>query len=66
MGNSDGDIEMLEYATTGTNPGIGLLVTTTRSASSTTPGRGEGTARAAHRGWTVVSIKDDWVKVFAD
>jgi phosphoglycolate phosphatase-like HAD superfamily hydrolase len=68
MGNSDGDIEMLEYATTGTNPGIGLLVNhdDAQREFDYTKGAEKALPEAAHRGWTVVSIKDDWVKVFAD
>ena len=41
--------------------------TTTRSASSTTPtGAEDALARARDHGWTVVSIRDDWRRVFAD
>lgn len=68
MGNSDGDIEMLEYATTGSNPGIGLLVNhdDAQREFDYTKGAEKALPEAKHRGWTVVSIKDDWAQVFAD
>jgi len=72
FGNSDGDFEMLEYATSAPGPRLGLIVhhddgereyAYDRKSSI---GRLErGLDEAAQRGWVVVSMKDDWRRVYA-
>ena len=73
FGNSDGDFEMLEYTTSALGPRLGLIVhhddgerefAYDRKSSI---GRLErGLDEAATRGWVVVSMKDDWRRVYAD
>jgi hypothetical protein len=73
FGNSDGDFEMLEYTTSAPGPRLGLIVhhddgerefAYDRKSSI---GRLErGLDEAAQRGWVVVSMKDDWRRVYAD
>ena len=71
FGNSDGDFEMLEYTTSAPGPRLGLIVhhddrereyAYDRKSSI---GRLErGLDEAAKRGWVVVSMKDDWRRVY--
>jgi hypothetical protein len=71
FGNSDGDFEMLEYTTSAPGPRLGLIVhhddgereyAYDRKSSI---GRLErGLDEAAQRGWVVVSMKDDWRRVY--
>ncbi len=59
-GNADGDIEMLSVAA------FGLLITHDdgeREFSYTASAEGS-LAEAAKRGWTVVSMRDDWKTIF--
>ena len=67
-GNSNGDIPMLRYAAARTGPALRLLVKhddAEREFAYT--GRRREVARdGGRRGWTVVSMKDDWATVFAD
>ena len=72
FGNSDGDFEMLERVTSGPGPRIGVLLhhddAEREVAYDRTShfGRLErGLDEAAKRGWTVVSMKRDWKRVFA-
>jgi phosphoserine phosphatase len=60
-GNADVDIEMLETAR------FGLLVKhdDAEREFAYTKGAEESLTAAAEHGWTVVSMKDDWSKVFA-
>jgi phosphoserine phosphatase len=66
-GNSNGDIEMIEFATAGKRPGLGLLVNHDDEARDIayTSGAEKAmeVAKASH--WTVVSVKQDWATVFA-
>ena len=71
FGNSDGDFQMLEWVTGGTGPRFGLLVhhddVAREFAYDRTSGVGKldrGLDEAPKRGWTVVSMKDDWNTVF--
>ena len=79
FGNSDGDKEMLQWATGGDAPGLGLLVLHDDAAREFAYGPANGlpdshvgtfsqalmdAAKAA--GWTVISMKDDWKTIFAD
>jgi hypothetical protein len=71
-GNSAGDREMLEWATSGDGPGLALLVDhddgerefAYESVSSTLKERDPITAIAGRLGWTVVSMARDWSTVF--
>jgi phosphoserine phosphatase len=71
FGNSDGDFEMLEYATTGKGARFGLYVHHTDEEREYAYDRQSPLARldrgldeAAKRGWVVASMKDDWKTVF--
>ena len=71
-GNSAGDREMLEYATTGDHPGLGLVIDhddaereyAYAGASFTDPHAEPILESAAALGWTVVSMRRDWDAVF--
>ncbi|MFN4896528.1 MAG: HAD family hydrolase [Pseudomonadota bacterium] len=71
FGNSDGDLEMLQWTTSGTRPGFALYVHHTdaerewsydRTAHVGRLDRGLDEARA--KGWTVVDMKRDWRVIF--
>jgi phosphoglycolate phosphatase-like HAD superfamily hydrolase len=71
FGNSDGDLEMLQWTSGGTGSRFGLLVHHTdplrEYAYEVSPlGKLEvALTEAATRGWTVVDMKNDWNRVFA-
>ncbi len=73
-GNSPGDAEMLEYATGYDGPSLALLVdhddAEREYAYESVAGSFESdeaiTDTAARLGWTVVSMRDDWSRVFDD
>ncbi len=72
VGNSDGDLEMLQYTTTGDGPRLGIYVhhddaqrEFAYDRGSTVGGLDEGLAEAAARDWIVVSMKNDWNEIFA-
>ena len=71
FGNSDGDFEMLQWTTTGAGQRFGLIVhhddeTREVAYDRTSPfGRLERALdEAPKRGWSVVSMKNDWKTVF--
>jgi phosphoglycolate phosphatase-like HAD superfamily hydrolase len=71
FGNSDGDFEMLEWTTAGDGPRLGLLVhhdDPDREAAydrESSIGRlARGLDEGPKRGWIIVSMKDDWSRVF--
>jgi phosphoglycolate phosphatase-like HAD superfamily hydrolase len=71
FGNSDGDLEMLEYTAAGPGPRLMLLVHHDDAAREyaydrTSPvGRlDKALAAAARQRWSVVSMKDDWKAIF--
>ena len=71
FGNSDGDLQMLEYTAAGRGPRLALLVhhdDTDREYAydrDSPIGRLDKALDAAQRqGWTVVSMKDDWRTIF--
>ncbi len=71
FGNSDGDFEMLEWTTSGSRPGFGLLVHHDDAGREFAYDRQAFTGRldrgldeAAPRGWTLVSMARDWARVF--
>jgi phosphoserine phosphatase len=73
IGNSAGDREMLEYAHTGERPSLCLVIDhddaereyAYAGASVTDPGAEAIADTAAAQGWTMVSMRDDWKRVFA-
>jgi phosphoserine phosphatase len=67
-GNSNGDIEMLQYAGGQGRPALRLLVLhdDEEREFEYTAGAEKSLETAATRGWTVVSVKNDWATVFAD
>jgi phosphoserine phosphatase len=71
FGNSDGDLQMLQWTSAGTGSRFGLLVHHTDSlreyAYDVSPlGKLEvALTEAAAKGWTVVDMKNDWNRVFA-
>jgi hypothetical protein len=73
FGNSTGDQQMLEYTTAGSGARLGLLVhhdDATREYAYG-PNSKIGTfsdalmAEAKKKGWIVISMKDDWNRIFA-
>jgi phosphoserine phosphatase len=71
FGNSDGDLQMLQWTMAGSGARFALLVHHTDGVREyaydrTSPvGRlDKGLDAAAAHGWTVVSMKDDWKRVF--
>ena len=66
-GNSNGDIPMLRFAAHPSRPSLSLLVLhdDAEREFDYTQGAEQALDRARERGWTVVSIKDDWTTVFA-
>ena len=71
FGNSDGDFEMLEWTTTGSAPRFGLIVHHDDSTREWAYDRGSsigklerGLDEAGKRGWILVSMKNDWKKIF--
>ena len=72
FGNSDGDFEMLEWTTSATGARLGVLVHDDDAAREFAYDRTSQVGRLVRgldegpaRGWTVVSVKDDWKVVFA-
>ena len=72
FGNSDGDLQMLQWTCAGTARRFCLYVHHTDAEREWAYDReshigklDKGLDEAAAKGWTVVSIKDDWKKVFA-
>lgn len=71
FGNSDGDIEMLQWTTTGAGSRFGLIVHHTDAEREfaydrTSPfGRlDKGLDEAKTRGWTVVDMKEEWKTIY--
>ena len=71
FGNSDSDIPMLQYATSGKGRRLGLLVHHTDSEREWAYDRGsrvgkldKGFDEAAKRGWVVVDMRKDWKVIF--
>ncbi len=72
FGNSDGDVKMLEWTTSGNKQGLGILVHHDDEKREWAYDRqsdigklDKGLNEAQKRGWTVVSMKNDWRKVFS-
>lgn len=68
-GNSNGDMPMLDFARRGPRQGLALLIRHDDPDRGDTPydtGAENAIAAAADRGYTVVSVRDDWADVFPD
>jgi len=65
-GNSNGDIEMLDFTEHADKPSLRLLVVhdDAEREFDYTGGAERALQRATEQGWTVVSVKDDWASVF--
>jgi phosphoglycolate phosphatase-like HAD superfamily hydrolase len=73
FGNSDGDLEMLQWTTAGPGTRFALLVHHTDAEREWAYDRQSkiGTLdkawdEAASKGWTIVSMKDDWKTIFSN
>jgi phosphoglycolate phosphatase-like HAD superfamily hydrolase len=73
FGNSDGDLQMLQWTTAGTGPRFGLIVHHDDAQREWAYDRGSHIGRldkaldaAGPAGWVVVSMKDDWNTIFAE
>jgi phosphoglycolate phosphatase-like HAD superfamily hydrolase len=71
FGNSDGDLQMLQWTTSGQGPGFGLIVHHTDAAREWAYDRASSIGTldkaldvAAVNGWTVVDMKNDWKTIF--
>ncbi len=66
VGNSNGDLPMLEFAGGPDAPALRLLLRHDDADREFAydAGAEDALARAADRGWTVVSMRDDWTTVF--
>jgi hypothetical protein len=71
FGNSDGDLQMLQWTTSGSGPRFGLLVHHTDAEREWAYDRASSIGKldkawdeAVAKGWTVVSMKDDWKDIF--
>ena len=72
FGNSDGDQQMLEWTAAGTGARLMLIVHHTDAEREYAYDRksfigklDKALDEATAKGWTVVSMKDDWKKIFA-
>jgi phosphoglycolate phosphatase-like HAD superfamily hydrolase len=71
FGNSDGDLQMLQYTTAANGPSFGLIVHHTDATREYAYDRNSHVGKldkaleeANARGWIVVSMKDDWKIIF--
>jgi hypothetical protein len=71
FGNSDGDLQMLQWTTAGDGPRFALIVHHTDADREWAYDRKSSIGRldkaldeAKARGWTVVSMKDDWTTIY--
>lgn len=70
-GNSDGDYEMLRWATAGDGPRLGVIVHHTDDAREYAYDRqshfgklDKAMTEAPQRGWVLIDMKNDWSKVY--
>jgi hypothetical protein len=71
FGNSDGDFQMIEWTTAGGGARLGLIVHHDDAEREYAYDRKSAMGRldrgldeAAQRGWVVVSMKNDWIRMF--
>ena len=67
-GNSNGDVQMLEFSRQADKPFLPMLVLhdDAEREFAYTDGAEQALSQASTDGWTVVSVRDDWATVFAD
>jgi phosphoglycolate phosphatase-like HAD superfamily hydrolase len=67
-GNSNGDVEMLQYAAAGAGPALALLVRHDDADRefAYTAGAERALDLATVHGWTIASMRDDWACVFSE
>jgi hypothetical protein len=68
VGNSNGDIEMLQYTAAGSGPSLAMLVCHDDADRefAYTAGAEKALDHAEKLGWTRASMRDDWRTVFSD
>jgi phosphoserine phosphatase len=73
FGNSDGDLQMLQWTTAGEGPRLGVLVHHTDADREWAYDRDSHIGRldqaldeAAARGWLIVDMQHDWIRVFPE
>ncbi len=66
FGNSDGDLQMLQWATAEKGARLGLLVHHTDAGREYAYDKGaeKALAEAQAKGWTVVDMKNDWKVIY--
>ena len=66
-GNSNGDIAMMRFANVPERPSLRLIVRHDDAEREFADEKGAEAAltRATDRGWTIISMRDDWTRVFA-
>jgi hypothetical protein len=67
VGNSNGDVQMLRFARSPARPALRLLLLhdDAQREFDYVAGAEQALERAKDKGWTVVSVKQDWRTVFA-
>jgi hypothetical protein len=72
FGNSDGDLQMLQWTTAGTGARLALIVHHTDAAREWAYDRQSSIGKldkaldeAKAKGWTVVDMRNDWKRIFA-
>ncbi len=72
FGNSDGDLQMLEWTTSGDGLRLGMIVHHTDAAREWAYDRSSPIGKldkamdeAASRGWTLIDMKSDWKRIYA-
>lgn len=73
FGNSDGDLQMLQWVTAGSGARFGLIVHHTDGEREAAYDRESHVGKldkaldlAKENGWTVVDMKNDWIRVFPE
>ena len=68
VGNANGDIPMLRFADCRSRPGLQILVLhdDAEREFDYRAGAEEALGQAKARGWTIVSMKNDWIRIFAE
>jgi phosphoserine phosphatase len=67
IGNSNGDVPMLRFARSNGRTGLRLLIAhdDAEREFDYSAGAEHARVRATEKGWTVISMKDDWSQIFA-
>jgi len=71
FGNSDGDLQMLQYTTVGQSPSLGVYIHHDDADREWAYDRdshighlADGLDQASQRGWLVVSMQNDWATIY--